>query len=65
MRLRLKKGDHLISLPNTPGVAPLKIRIDQNRQVIGLRALGDRVFANGSAFQSDVAPAKSVVSNLK
>jgi hypothetical protein len=65
VRLRLKKGDHLISLPNAPGAAPMKIRIDQNRQVIGLRALGDRVFANGSAFQSSGAPVGSVVSNLK
>lgn len=51
VRLRLKKGEHQISLPNTSG-APLNIRIDQNRQMIGLRVLGERIYANGSAFQS-------------
>ena len=65
VRLRLKKGEHLISLPNAPGAAPMKIRIDQSRQVIGLRALGERVFANGSAFQPSGAPSGSVVSDLK
>ncbi|MNB64210.1 hypothetical protein D3C87_767170 [compost metagenome] len=65
VRLRLKKGEHLISLPNAPGATPMKIRIDQSRQVIGLRALGERVFANGSAFQPSGAPTGSAVSDLK
>ncbi|UFQ00050.1 COG3014 family protein [Pseudomonas fitomaticsae] len=64
-RLRLKKGDHLISLPNAPGTAPLRIRIDQNHQVIGVRVLGDRVFASGSAFQTADSAAARVVSGLK
>jgi len=62
VRLRLKKGDHLISLPNA--TAPVKIRIDQNLQMIGLRVLGDRIFANGSAFQPG-ASAVNRVSGLK
>lgn len=65
MRLRLKKGEHLINLPTATGVAPLKIRIDQDRQIIGLRALGDRIYANGSAFQASTSPVSSVVSSLK
>ena len=65
LRLRLKKGEHLISLPTAPGVAPLKIRIDQDRQIIGLRALGDRIYANGSAFQASVSAESRVVSGLK
>ncbi|MNU87893.1 hypothetical protein D3C71_776910 [compost metagenome] len=63
-RLHLKKGDHLLSLPNAPGAAPLKIRIDQNHQVIGLRALGVRIYVNGSAFQPALSP-ESRVSSLK
>ena len=65
VRLRLKKGEHLISLPNAPGAAPLKIRIDQNHQVIGLRALGGRIFSNGVAFEPSSAPDSTVVSGLK
>ncbi|WKV83908.1 hypothetical protein LJJ44_22950 [Pseudomonas sp. B24_DOA] len=45
LRVRLRKGEHAITLPHINNAAPLKIRIDQNRQVITLRALGDRVFA--------------------
>jgi hypothetical protein len=64
LRLRLKKGEHAITLPHVNNTAPLKIRIDQNRQVIILRALGDRVFANGSAFRHDETVAKRVVNNM-
>ncbi|UWF49147.1 hypothetical protein NYP20_28340 [Pseudomonas sp. N3-W] len=64
-RLRLKKGEHLINLPNAVGAAPLKIRIDQNHQVIGLRALGERIYGNGTAFASPSAPVNRLVSDLK
>ena len=64
MRLRLKKGEHAITLPHVNNAAPLTIRIDQNRQVITLRALGDRVFANGSAFAPGKTAAERVVNNL-
>jgi len=64
-RLRLKKGQHLISLPNTPGAEPLKFRVDQNHQVIGLRALGQQIFHNGVAFEPSNAPESRVVSGLK
>ncbi|WP_131670675.1 COG3014 family protein [Pseudomonas parakoreensis] len=62
VRLRLKKGEHLISLSNT--TAPLKIRIDQHRQMIGLRVLGGQIYANGSAFQSRIS-VENRVSSLK
>lgn len=62
VRLRLKKGEHLISLSNT--TAPLKIRIDQHRQMIGLRVLGGQIYANGSAFQSRIS-LENRVSSLK
>lgn len=63
VRLRLKQGEHLITLPNAVGSTPLKIRIDQNRQVISVRALGARIFANGSAFQPSSATAPSTVAD--
>lgn len=62
VRLRLKKGEHLISLSNT--TAPLKIRIDQHRQMIGLRVLGGQIYANGSAFQPRTS-LENRVSSLK
>ena len=62
VRLRLKKGEHLISLSNT--AAPLKIRIDQHRQMIGLRVLGGQIYANGSAFQPRTS-LENRVSSLK
>ena len=62
VRMRLKKGEHLISLSNT--TAPLKIRIDQHRQMIGLRVLGGQIYANGSAFQSRIS-VENRVSSLK
>jgi hypothetical protein len=64
LRLRLKKGEHAITLPHVNNAAPLKIRIDQNRQVITLRSLGDRIFANGSAFGPGKIAAERVVNNL-
>ncbi|MFJ4493645.1 COG3014 family protein [Pseudomonas atacamensis] len=64
LRLRLKKGEHAITLPHVNNAAPLKIRIDQNRQVITLRSLGDRIFANGSAFGPGKTAAERVVNNL-
>ncbi|WP_065258238.1 COG3014 family protein [Pseudomonas bananamidigenes] len=65
LRLRLKKGEHSISLPTAPSAAPLKIRIDQDRQVIGLRALGDRIYANGSAFRDIITGGTRTVSSMK
>ena len=62
VRLRLKKGEHLVSLSNT--AAPLKIRIDQHRQMIGLRVLGGQIYANGSAFQPRIS-LENRVSSLK
>lgn len=64
-RLRLKKGEHSISLPNAPSATPLKIRVDQNHQVIGLRALGERIYANGVAFQASPIPDSGALSSLK
>ncbi|WP_336356445.1 hypothetical protein [Pseudomonas granadensis] len=63
VRLRLKQGEHSLTLPNAVGSAPLKIRIDQNRQVVTVRALGARLFANGSAFQPSRAAAQSAVAD--
>ncbi|WP_017902618.1 COG3014 family protein [Pseudomonas asplenii] len=51
-RLRLKPGLHQLRLSKTETVA---FNIDQPFQVIGLRLIGERVFASGYAIQSSQA----------
>lgn len=48
VRLRLKKGKHLLSLPGRP---PVHVNIDQAYQAVSLRVVADQVFASGSAVQ--------------
>ena len=49
VRLRLKKGQHQVTLPNVVGGSMVKISVDQRYQVISLRAVGNQVFASGVA----------------
>ncbi|XJV35554.1 COG3014 family protein [Pseudomonas asplenii] len=51
VRLRLKKGEHQVSLPSAVGGSLVKVRIDQRYQVISLRAIGNQVFTSGLAAQ--------------
>jgi hypothetical protein len=51
VRLRLKKGEHQVSLPSGMGGSIIKVTIDQRFQVISLRAVGNQVFAGGIAAQ--------------
>lgn len=51
VRLRLKKGEHQVSLPSAVGGSVIKVNIDQRYQVISLRAVGNQVFAGGVAAQ--------------
>ena len=51
VRLRLKKGEHQVSLPSAVGGSVVKVTIDQRYQVISLRAVGNQVFAGGVAAQ--------------
>ncbi|WP_347902648.1 hypothetical protein [Pseudomonas purpurea] len=64
-RMRLKKGEHRLSLPNAPGMAPIRVRIDQNHQVVSLRALGNQVFISDAAVWSPSKGETETVSSLK
>ncbi|MEB0077453.1 hypothetical protein QN386_07105 [Pseudomonas sp. CCI3.2] len=54
VRLRLKQGDHQISLPAAQGGRQVQIKIDQRYQVIALRVIGTQVYTSGLA--SHVVP---------
>ena len=49
VRLRLKKGEHQVTLPSAVGGSVVKVKVDQRYQVISLRAVGSQVFAGGLA----------------
>ncbi|WP_419712879.1 COG3014 family protein [Pseudomonas sp. NFX224] len=51
VRLRLKKGEHQLTLPNVVGGSTVNVTVDQRYQVISLRAVGNQVFAGGVAAQ--------------
>ena len=51
VRLRLKKGEHQVTLPSAVGGSVVKVTVDQRYQVISLRAVGNQVFAGGLAAQ--------------
>ncbi|MBV4461355.1 hypothetical protein KVG96_25630 [Pseudomonas sp. COR58] len=55
-RLRLKKGEHTLVLPNAKRTPPITVRIDQDHQVINLRAFGDLAFIIGAAYVPPQAP---------
>ncbi|WP_025130905.1 COG3014 family protein [Pseudomonas sp. PH1b] len=50
-RLRLKQGEHSLSLPNALGGTQVQVKVDQRYQVIALRVVGNRVFSSGLAAQ--------------
>ncbi len=50
-RLRLPQGQHLVTLPSTLGGSQVQFNIDKPYQVVAVRALGDRVFADGQVAQ--------------
>ncbi|MHA3734411.1 COG3014 family protein [Pseudomonas sp. Eth.TT006] len=60
-RLRLKKGDHILKVPNATLTAPLTVRIDHDHQVINLRAFGGLAMIVGSAY----VPPTAAVSDSK
>lgn len=57
-RLRLKHGEHQVSLPNALGGTRVTVKADQRYQVITLRVVGNQVFAGGLA--AHVVPSTSV-----
>lgn len=52
-RLRLKKGQHQLTLPNAPDATPVRFKVDQTHQAFSLRAVGNRRFAADVALQLD------------
>ncbi|MFB4248524.1 COG3014 family protein [Pseudomonas idahonensis] len=48
-RLRLKQGEHSLSLPNAQGGTQVQVKVDQRYQVIALRVVGNQVFSSGLA----------------
>jgi len=65
VRLRLKKGEHQVSLPSAVGGSVVKVTVDQRYQVISLRAVGNKVFASGLAAHVIPSANPTTVASLK
>jgi hypothetical protein len=65
VRLRLKKGEHQVTLPSAVGGSVVKITVDQRYQVISLRAVGSQVFASGVAAHVIPSANPTAVASLK
>ena len=62
-RLRLKKGQHQLSLPTALGMTTVDIQVQAPYQAISLRVVGSQVFASGNAIPSTPSPAIQAVAN--
>ncbi|MGC5699315.1 hypothetical protein J4P02_03825 [Pseudomonas sp. NFXW11] len=49
VRLRLKQGEHSLSLPNALGGSQVQVKVERRYQVIALRVIGNQVFSSGLA----------------
>ncbi|WP_236195647.1 COG3014 family protein [Pseudomonas glycinae] len=65
VRLRLKKGEHQVTLPSAVGGSQVKVTVDQRYQVITLRAVGNQVFAAGIAAHVTPSAGATAVASLK
>ncbi|MCU0071019.1 hypothetical protein N8H71_05440 [Pseudomonas koreensis] len=65
VRLRLKKGEHHVTLPSAVGGSQVKVTVDQRYQVITLRAVGNQVFAAGLAAHVTPSAGATAVASLK
>jgi hypothetical protein len=65
VRLRLKQGEHEVSLPNALGGSKVMVKIDQRYQVIALRVVGNQVFTSGIAAHATPAVTQQAVASLK
>ena len=65
VRLRLKKGEHQVTLPSAVGGSVVKVTVDQRYQVISLRAVGNQVFASGLAAHVVSSSSPTAVASLK
>ncbi|UVJ44204.1 hypothetical protein NVV94_00880 [Pseudomonas sp. LS1212] len=64
VRLRIKQGEHQLSLPSNLGGTQVKIRIDRPYQVVALRVIGNQVFAGGPAVQVPPSATPQAVASL-
>ncbi|MGY2168916.1 COG3014 family protein [Pseudomonas gingeri] len=65
VRLRLKKGEHQVSLPSAVGGSLVKVTIDRRYQVISLRAVGNQVFTTGLAARLIPSANPTAVASIK
>ncbi|CAM3197753.1 hypothetical protein SAMN04490207_3920 [Pseudomonas gessardii] len=64
-RLRLKHGEHQVSLPNALGGSLVTVKAEQRHQVITLRVVGNQVFASGVAARVVASNPAQAVASLK
>ena len=64
-RLRLKHGEHQVSLPNALGGTLVTVKADQRYQVITLRVVGTQVFAGGLAAHVVPSTQPQAIATLK
>ena len=65
VRLRLKQGEHELSLPNALGGSKVVVKIDQRYQVISLRVVGNQVFTSSIAAHVTPAANQQAMASLK
>ncbi len=64
-RLRVKQGEHQITLPSAHGGSQVQVKIDRRYQVVTLRVVGNQVFSSGLAAQVMPSANSQAVISLK
>ncbi|MNP18607.1 hypothetical protein D3C76_1110970 [compost metagenome] len=64
-RVRLRQGEHQLSLPSSLGGSQVSVKIDRPFQVVTLRVVGNQVFAGGPALHVETKAAGQAVASLK
>jgi len=65
LRLRLKQGEHQLSLPSIQGGRQVQIKVDQRYQVVAVRVIGNQVYASGLASYVVPTDVPQVVAAIK
>ncbi|CAK9892240.1 MULTISPECIES: COG3014 family protein [Pseudomonas] len=65
VRVRLRQGEHQLSLPSSLGGSQVSVKIDRPFQVVTLRVVGNQVFAGGPALQVEPKATGQAVASLK
>ncbi|WP_327439189.1 hypothetical protein [Pseudomonas donghuensis] len=64
-RVRLRQGEHQLSLPSSLGGSQVSVKIDRPFQVVTLRVVGNQVFAGGAALHVEPKATAQAVASLK